>query len=115
MRLLHFAIAVAGLVALTTALAAQEPDTLSAAQRAGLALARLGAGQRVRIVTRDSEFVEGSVMAASPNLLRLRTDGTLMDLPASPLDSLWARRGSAAGPAALIAGAVLGKIGRAHV
>src|SRR3989442_10731456 len=65
MRLLHFAIAVAGLVALTTALAAQEPDTLSAAQRAGLALARLGAGQRVRIVTRDSEFVEGSVMAAS--------------------------------------------------
>src|SRR6266702_916287 len=108
MRLLHFAIAVAGLVALTTALAAQEPDTLSAAQRAGLALARLGAGQRVRIVTRDSEFVEGSVMAASPNLLRLRTDGTLMDLPASRLDSLWARGGSHAGTGALIGGAVLG-------
>src|SRR2546426_7356252 len=102
MRLLHFAIAVAGLVALKTALAAQEPNTLSAAQRAGLALARLGAGQRVRIVTRDSEFVEGSVMAASPNLLRLRTDGTLMDLPASRLDSLWARGGSHAGTGALI-------------
>jgi len=107
MRLLHFAIAVAGLVALTTALAAQEPDTLSAAQRAGLALARLGAGQRVRIVTRDSEFVEGSVMAASPNLLRLRTDGTLI-LPASRVDSLWVRGGSHAGTGALIGGAVLG-------
>jgi len=108
MRLLHFAIAVAGLVALTTALAAQEPDTRSAAQRAGLALARLGAGQRVRIVTRDSEFVEGSVMAALPNLLRLRTDGTLMDLSASRVDSLWARGGSHAGKGALIGGTVLG-------
>ncbi len=107
MRLLHFGVAVAGLVALTTALAAQEPDTLSAAQRAGLALTRLGAGQRVRIVTRDSEFVEGSVMAASPNLLRLRTDGTLI-LPASRVDSLWVRGGSHAGTGALIGGAVLG-------
>jgi hypothetical protein len=62
----------------------------------------------VRIVTRDSEFVEGSVMAASPNLLRLRTEGTLMDLPASRLDSLWARGGSHAGTGALIGGAVLG-------
>src|SRR6266568_2945425 len=105
MRLLHFAIAVAGLVALTTALAAQEPDTLSAAQRAGLALARLGAGQRVRIVTRDSEFVEGSVMAASPNLLRLRTDGTLMDLPASRLDSLCGR---GCGPAPFFEGLLIG-------
>ena len=106
MRLLHLAMTL-GLVALPSALTAQAPDTLTPAQRAGLALARLGAGQRVRIVTRDSEFVEGSVMAASPNLLRLRTDGTLI-LPASRVDSLWVRGGSHAGTGALIGGAVLG-------
>ncbi len=113
MRALSFIIAVVGLVTVASPLArAQEPDTLSPAQRAGVALARLGARQRVRIVTRDSEFVEGSVMAASPNLLRLRTDGTLMDLPASRVDSLWVRSGSHAGRGALIGGA-LGGIGMA--
>ncbi len=106
MHTLRVAISVAGLVTIASPRArAQEPDTLTPAQRAGLALARLGAGQRVRIVTRDSRLVEGSVMATSSNLVRLRTDGSLMDLP-SRVDSLWVRSGSHAGTGALIGGAV---------
>lgn len=45
MHRLCFAVSVAGLVTIASALAqAQEPDTLSPAQRAGVALARLGPG-----------------------------------------------------------------------
>ena len=105
MRLLHFALAAAGLVALTTALAAQEPDTLTPAQRAGLALARLGAGQRVRIVIRDSDFVEGSVLATSPSLVTVRTDGSVIGIPVPRIDSLWVKRGTHAGRGALIGAA----------
>ncbi|HVH31836.1 MAG TPA: hypothetical protein VNA31_09270 [bacterium] len=108
MRVLHFAVSLAGLVALRSQLAlAQAPDTLSAARRAGWALARLGAGQRVRIVTRASEFVEGSVVTTSPTLLSVRTAESVVDIPTSGVDSLWVRGGSHAGTGALI-GAVPG-------
>lgn len=92
---------VAGFVALTAVLSAQEPD-LRAAQRAGRALARLGAGERVQIVIRDSGVVEGSVVTASPLVVRLRADGSLIDIPVRRVDSLWVRRGNHAGEGALI-------------
>jgi len=108
MRRFCVVISVVGLATLASPLArAQEPDPLTPAQRASLALARLGAGKRVRIATRDGEFVEGSVIATSSNLVTLRTDGTLMELPASRVDSLWVG-GSHAGTGALIGGAVVG-------
>lgn len=105
MQVLHRAVLVAALVALTTALAAQEPDTLSPAQRAGRALARLGAGQRVRLFTWEREFVEGSVVTTSPSLVTVRTDGSVIDVPVPSVDSLWVRRGTHAGKGALIGAA----------
>jgi hypothetical protein len=85
---------------------AQEPDTLSAAQRAGAALARLGAGQRVRIVGSEVGFVFGSVLSASPTFVTLRTDSATIEVPARRVDSLWVREGTHAGRGALIGGAV---------
>jgi len=73
------AVLVAGLVAFAPGLIAQEPDTLSPAQRAGRALARLGAGQRVRIITRENEFVDGLVVTTSRRLVSVRTDGSVID------------------------------------
>ena len=114
MRALSFTIAVVGLVTVASPLArAQEPDTLSPAQRAGLALARLGAGQHVRIRASGGGLVEGWVVSSSPNLVTLRTDGSRIEVPAPGVDSLWVRRGSA-GRGALIGGAV-GGIGLALV
>ena len=108
MRLLHCgAILVAGLLAFATALIAQEPDTLSPAQRAGRALARLGAGQRVRIITREDEFVDGLVATTSPRLVSVRTDGSVIEIPVATVDSLWVERGTHAGKGSLI-GAVPG-------
>jgi len=110
MRLLHCgAILFAGLVAFATALIAQEPDTLSPAQRAGRALVRLGAGQRVRIITRENAFVDGSVVTTSPRLVSVRTDGSVIDIPVPSVDSLWVERGTHAGKGALI-GAVPGLV-----
>jgi hypothetical protein len=87
MRLLHCgAILFAGLVAFATALIAQGPDTLSPAQRAGRALVRLGAGQRVRIITRENAFVDGSVVTTSPRLVSVRTDGSVIDIPVPSVD-----------------------------
>jgi hypothetical protein len=105
MRVLHCVILVAGSVALSTALTAQQPDTLSPVQRAGLALARLGAGQRVQIITRENELVEGSVVSTSPNLVTLRTDGSVTDIPVPSVESLWVQRGTHAGRGALIGAA----------
>jgi len=110
MHMLRVAVSVAGLVTLASPLAqAQEPDTLTPAQRAGLALARLGAGQRVRIITREDEFVEGSVVTTSPRLVSVRTDGSVIDIPVPSVDSLWVKRGTHAGKGALI-GAVPGLV-----
>lgn len=89
MRVLHVAALLAGLGTLASPLAqAQAPDTLNAAQRAGLALAHLGAGQRVQIVTRQRKWVDGFVVATSPNLLSLKTDGSVTDIPAASVDSV---------------------------
>ena len=88
---------------------AQQSDTLSPAQRAGLALARLGGGQRVRIRASGVGLVEGRVVSSWPNLLTLRTaDGSTIEVPAPGVDSLWVRGGSHAGKGALIGGAVVG-------
>jgi hypothetical protein len=110
MRLLHRgAIFVAGLMAFATALIAQEPDTLSPPQRAGRALARLGAGQPVRIITREDEFIEGSIVTTSPSLVTVRTDRSVIEIPVPSVDSLWVKRGTHAGKGALI-GAVPGLV-----
>ena len=87
---------------------AQQSDTLSPAQRAGLALARLGGGQRVRIRASGVGLVEGRVVSSWPNLLTLRTaDGSTIEVPAPGVDSLWVRS-TRAGKGALIGGAVAG-------
>jgi hypothetical protein len=106
---LCFAVSVAGLVTIASALAhAQEPDTLSAAQRTGFALARLRVGQEVRIRTGGDGFVQGRI-SSSPNLVRLRTaDGSTIEVPVPGIDSLWVRGGSHAGIGAVVGGAVAG-------
>jgi hypothetical protein len=109
MRSLHCGAILVGLVALAPALFAQEPDTLSPAQRAGWALARLGAGQPVRMITRENEFVEGSVVTTSPSLVTVRTDRSVIEIPVPSVDSLWVKRGTHAGKGALI-GAVPGLV-----
>ncbi len=109
MHRLCFAVSVAGLVTIASPLArARRPDTLSTAQRAGVALARLGAGQRVRIRASGVGLVEGWVVSSSPNLVTLRTNGSRIEVPAPGVDSLWVRGGSHAGKGALIGGAVGG-------
>ena len=118
MYTLRVAVAIAGLVTIASPRAqAQRMDTLSAAQRAGLALARLGAGQRVRIHATGVGLVYGWVMSSSPNLVTLRTDGSRVELPVAGVDSLWVLGGSHAGEGAVIgagvgalAGAVSGYI-----
>jgi hypothetical protein len=105
---LCFAVSVAGLVTIASALAqAQEPDTLSAAQRRGFALARLQVGQQVRIRTGGDGLVQGWI-SNSPTLVTLPTDGSRIEVPAPGVDSLWVRGGSHAGRGALIGGAVVG-------
>lgn len=112
MRVRCFAVSVAGLVSLTAATARpQEPaDTLSPAQRAGQALARLGAHQRVQIVTRDRQFFEGSVVAASRSLITLQTDDSVNGIATRNIDSLWVRGGTHAGKGAVV-GMVAGGLG----
>src|SRR5712692_2733727 len=111
MHRLCFAVSVAGLVTIASALAqAQEPDTLSPAQRAGVALARLGAGQRVRIRGSGVGRVQGWVVRSSSNLVTLHTDGSTLDVPAPDVDSLWVRGRGHAGTGALV-GAAAGGIG----
>lgn len=96
---------VAGLVALASQPArAQQSDTLSAAQRTGVALARLRVGQQVRVRARGTGLVQGWI-SSSPNLVTLRTG---IEVPAAGVDSLWVRGGSHAGIGALVGGAVVG-------
>lgn len=108
MRLPCFAVPLAGLLALATALPAQKPDTLSAAQRAGLALARLGAGQRVRVHARGLGRAQGYIVSNSPNFLMLATDGSQIEIPAPSIDSLWVPGHSHAGRGAVMGGAIGG-------
>jgi hypothetical protein len=109
MRKLCFAISVVGLLFSASPPArAQEPDTLSAAQRAGLALARLGGDTQVRIHASGVGRVSGWVVSSSPNLVTLQTDGSRIQVPAPGIDSLWVRSGGHAGKGALIGAAVAG-------
>jgi hypothetical protein len=107
MRRLCFAVSVAGLVTIASALA-QAPDTLGAQQRTGFALERLRVGQWVRIRTSGAGFVQGWI-SNSPNVVTLRTaDGSTIAVPASSVDALWVKHGTHAGTGALIGGAVSG-------
>src|SRR2546426_12388090 len=110
MRRVCFAVSVMGLVTLASQRArAQEPDTTSAAQRAGFALARLGGGQLVRIHNRRVGHRQGVVVSSSADRLTLETSWGRIEVPASDVDSLWVRGGGHAGTGALI-GAVLGGV-----
>src|SRR2546425_7605883 len=111
MRRVCFAVSVMGLVTLASQRArAQEPDTTSAAQRAGFALARLGGGQLVRIHNRRVGRRQGVVVSSSADRLTLETSfWGRIEVPASDVDSLWVRGGGHAGTGALI-GAVLGGV-----
>jgi hypothetical protein len=112
MYLFRVAVCVAGLVAIASPrLQAQEVDTLSPAQRAGLALARLGAGQRVRVRARGVGLVDGWVASSSPTLVTLRAEGSSVEVPAVGLDSLWEPAGSHAGEGARIGATVGGVVG----
>jgi len=104
MHMLRVALSVVGLVTIASPRAqAQEAETLSAAQRAGLALARLGGGQRVRIRAGGDGFVQGWI-SNSPNLVTLRTaDRSTIEVPAPGVDSLWVR-GTHARTGALVGG-----------
>lgn len=109
MRAFCSVISLVGLVTATSPLArAQEPDTLSPAQRAGWALARLGGGQRVRIRGSGVGRVEGWVVSNSANPVMLRTDGSRIEVPIPGVDSLWVRDGTHAGTGALIGAAIGG-------
>jgi hypothetical protein len=97
---------------------AQQVSSLTAAERAGIALARLGAHQRVRIRVEGEGLVEGSVELASLSLVVLRVDGSSKRVPAAAVDSLWVhsthwRRGALVGGA--IGGIGLGAIAAALV
>src|SRR5438093_9761349 len=103
MRRLCFAVSVIGLVTLASQRArAQEPDTTSAAQRAGFALARLGGGQLVRIHNRRVGRRQGVVVSSSADRLTLETSWGRIEVPASDVDSLWVRGSGHAGAGALI-------------
>jgi hypothetical protein len=113
MHRLCFAIVVVGLATLASPLArAQEPDTLTAAQRASLALARLGGNTLVRLHATGRGRVSGSVVSSSANLLTVRTtlgpDGSTVNIPAAAVDSLWVKSGDHAGSGALVGGALGG-------
>ncbi len=86
---------------------AQQPDTLTPAQRAGVALARLEDGQRVRVRTKGHAFTEGQVVESSASLVTLRRDRSLIAIPVQRVDSLWVRS-NYAGRGALIGGAASG-------
>jgi hypothetical protein len=94
---------VAGLLTIVCqAVRAQQPDTLSAPQRIGLALARLSTGQTVRVHDRPFGLVVGRVVANSANLLTLDTGGSQTAVLTSNVDSLWLPSGGHAGKGALI-------------
>src|SRR5207247_9310524 len=103
MRRVCFAVSVMGLVTLASQRArAQEPDTTSAAQRAGFALARLGGGQLVRIHNRRVGRRQGVVVSSSADRLTLETSWGRVEVPASAVYSLWLRGGGDARTGPLI-------------
>lgn len=87
----------------------QAHDTLSA-HRAMLALARLRPGQRVHIVTKDSQYVDGHIVEASSSLIAVRYDDSVSTVPSDRIDSLVVRSGAHAGMGALIGGLLLGAV-----
>lgn len=107
---LRFAVLVTSLVAIAGPVArAQQPDTLTAVERAGLALSRLGAYVEVRARARGHKRVQGQVESSSPTLLTIRTaDRETVEIPASDLDSLWVRVGTYRWKGALVGAGVLG-------
>src|SRR5260370_30421192 len=112
MYMLRVAMSVAGLATIASPRAqAQGLDTLCAAQRAGLALARLGAGQRVRIRAKGVGLVYAWVVSSSPPLVTLSTDGSRIEVAAPAVDSLWGLGGSHAGEGARIGAGVGGVAG----
>ena len=108
MKTLPLVISMLGLLAVLPAPAcAQQVGVLTAAERAGIALAHLGARQRVRIRVEGVGLVDGSVEQTSSSAVVLRVDGSWRKVPAAAVDSLWVhsthwRRG------ALIGGAIGG-------
>lgn len=111
MRVRHFAVLVAGLAALPNQLTlAQASDTLSPAQRVGLALARLGSGERMRIHATGIGRVEGDLVSRTANLVTLsRGYQRFTEIPASSVDSLWVK-GNHAGIGGLV-GFTVGGLG----
>jgi hypothetical protein len=113
MPMLRAALAVAGLVSLAQPRGqAQGVDTLSAAQRAGAALTRLGSNMFVRVRAGGAGRLTGWVVSSSANLLTLRTssssDASVIRIPGAAVDSLWIARGGHARAGALVGGAVAG-------
>jgi len=108
MRTLSLLISISGLVALwARPTCAQQVSALTTAERAGIALARLGARQRVRIRVEGVGLVEGSVEQASPSAVVLRVGGSSRQVPAGAVDSLWVH-GTHGRRGALIGGAIGG-------
>jgi len=110
MHRLGFSVLLSGLLTVgTERVRAQQPDTLTPAQRAGVALARLEDGQRVRVRAKGHAITEGQVVESSASLVTLRRDRSLIAIPVQRVDSLWVRS-NYAGSGALIGGAVGGAV-----
>ena len=110
MHRLGFSVLLIGLLTVgTERVRAQQPDTLTPAQRAGVALARLEDGQRVRVRAKGHAITGGQVVESSASLVTLRRDRSLIAIPVQRVDSLWVRS-NYAGSGALIGGAVGGAV-----
>lgn len=104
MRMLHFAVLLAGLAALTVVPSqAQLQDSVS---RIGAALARLQPESRIRVHT-EQGWVDGRVESSSSRLVLLRVGQTLTEVPGGRVDSVLVHH-SGAGKGALIGALVLG-------
>ncbi|TMF09213.1 MAG: hypothetical protein E6I38_06315 [Chloroflexi bacterium] len=110
MHRLGFSVLLSGLLTVgSERVRAQQPDPLTPAQRAGVALARLEDGQRVRVRAKGHAITEGQVVESSASLVTLRRDRSLIAIPVQRVDSLWVRS-NYAGSGALIGGAVGGAV-----
>ena len=110
MHRLGFSVLLSGLLTVgSERVRAQQPDTLTPAQRAGVALARLEDGQRVRVRAKGHAITEGQVVESSASLVTLRRHRSLIAIPVQRVDSLWVRS-NYAGSGALIGGAVGGAV-----
>jgi len=109
MHRLGFSVLLSGLLTVgTERVRAQQPDTLTPAQRAGVALARLEDGQRVRVRAKGHAITGGQVVESSASLVTLRRDRSLIAIPVQRVDSLWVRSNYGALIGGAVGGAVLG-------